>query len=78
MIVPMRETKKKTIRIYFRDNHHTHSYLSFVSEEAAAKHLCRIRERFRSLTVVDEESQLEQFDSATSVRVIEAAAKLRS
>ena len=33
-----------TIRVYFRDHQHQQSYLSFMSENAAADHIRRVRD----------------------------------
>ena len=71
----MPNPKKKTIRIYFRDHQHTESYLSFASEDEAARYVAKLRDRFRVIKVLDEEDQTEHFDPETALRVIDAAAR---
>ena len=71
----MSNPRKQTIRIYFRDNHHGESYLSFPSEIEAAEYIRKIRDRFRSVKLFDEKTGTELFDAELSLRVISSAAK---
>jgi hypothetical protein len=71
----MPNRKKWRVRIYFRDNHHGESYLSFPSEIEAAEYVAKIRDRFRAIKVFDEETGTERIDQTIALRVIASAAK---
>ncbi len=66
----------KVIRVYFRDELHGQSYLSFNTEAEAVQQIRKVQDRFRSITIFDEATCRELFDAEVALRIIKAAAQI--